>query len=293
MDVEYWPGEVVCIRVGEHKIDALLRSATGADSGDRNTPVVLRLHGILGNLLDETEHFLPTALADRGYASISINTALANLGLFYGFGVFDDVIPQIDAVCNYLRSIGFTRIVLAGHGLGAAMAIRYAAATSGIDGVVAIAAPYSFPDTIRRRWERFGAEPGYQEVYQRARQAIDNKRWPEDEPIVIRKAHGPTRLPHHSEIYTLSTWWSLAAPEAEGPRAYQHIGRVTVPLLLIHAQDDEVIELRESEDLSLIARAAGNHDVTQVVLKANHQFDGAHEALSETMVQWLADRFGT
>jgi len=27
---------------------------------------VLRLHGVLGNLLDETEHFLPNALAERG-----------------------------------------------------------------------------------------------------------------------------------------------------------------------------------------------------------------------------------
>ncbi len=293
MDVEFCSGEVVCIRVGDHKIDTLFRSAAGADDLGRNTLVVLRLHGILGNLLDETEHFLPTALAERGYASISINTTLANLGLFYGFGVFDDVISQIDAVCDHLRSAGFTKIVLAGHGLGAAMAVRYAAARSEIHGVVAIAAPYSFPETIRRRWERFGAEPSYQEVYKRARQAIDDGRWPQDEPIVVRQAHGPTRLPKHSEIYTLKTWWSLAAPEAEGPKVHLHIGRVAVSLLLIDAQEDDVIELREGEDLGVIARSAGNPDVTQVTLQANHLFDGAHEALSETVVQWLADRFGT
>ncbi len=73
---------------------------------------MLRLHGLMGNLLDETEHYLPTALAERGYTSITMNTALANLGLFYGFGLFDDVIPQIDAVCDYLRSTGFEKIVI-------------------------------------------------------------------------------------------------------------------------------------------------------------------------------------
>ena len=52
-----------------------------------------------------------------------MNTTLANLGLFYGFGVFDDVIPQMDAVCEHLRSMDFMKIVLAGHGLGAAMAV--------------------------------------------------------------------------------------------------------------------------------------------------------------------------
>ena len=72
-------------------------------------PVIVRLHGILGNLLDETEHFLPVELALRGYSSINMNTLLANLGLFYGFGVIDQVIPQIDAVCDFLRELGFKK----------------------------------------------------------------------------------------------------------------------------------------------------------------------------------------
>jgi alpha-beta hydrolase superfamily lysophospholipase len=298
MDVEFCSGGIVSISIGEHKIDALFRSATGHRTDDRRSLAVLRLHGTLGNLIDETEHFLADALVNRGYDSLSMNTALANLGLFYGFGVFDAVIPQIAAACEYLGSIGYTRIVLAGHGLGAAMAVRYAAASNDrsmgppIHGVVAVAAPYSLPETIRRRWERFGAEPSYQEVHERAREAHDNGRWAQDEPILIQRAHGPTRLPTHAEIYTLRTWWSLAAPEAAGPSVFRHIGQVTVPLLLINAQEDEVIEVREGEDLGQIARAAGNPDVTQVVLNANHRFDGEHEALCDTVAQWLADRFG-
>jgi pimeloyl-ACP methyl ester carboxylesterase len=163
VDVEHCADEVVSVPFGQHKIDALFRAAV-SPTPSQNSLVVLRLHGILGNLLDETEHFLPMALAERGYASISVNAALANLGLFYGFGVIDDVIPQIAAVCNYLQATGFTMIVLAGHGLGAAMAVRYAAAIndasvgSPIHGVVAIAAPYSFPQTIRSSSTRRAAQ---------------------------------------------------------------------------------------------------------------------------------------
>jgi pimeloyl-ACP methyl ester carboxylesterase len=298
MDVEFCSGGIVSISIGEHKIDALFRSATRRHTDDRQRLVVLRLHGTLGNLIDETEHFLADALANRGYASLSMNTALANLGLFYGFGVFDAVIPQMAAACEYLDSIGFTKIVLAGHGLGAAMAVRYAAASNDrstgppIHGVVAIAAPYSLPETIRRRWDRFGAEPSYQELHKRALEAHENGRWEPDEPILIQRAHGPTRLPKHTEIYTLRTWWSLAAPEAAGPTVFRHIGQVTVPLLLINAQQDEVIEVREGEDLGQIAKGAGNPDVTQIVLNANHVFDGKHDELCDTVAGWLADRFG-
>jgi pimeloyl-ACP methyl ester carboxylesterase len=248
MDVEYCAGTVVCIQHGEHKIDALFRPAADPGLQRQDTPVVLRLHGVLGNLLDETEHFLPRALAEQGYASITMNTALANLGLFYGFGIFDDVIPQIEAVCDYLRVAGFTKVILAGHGLGAAMAVRYAAARNQmasrpnvIRGLVAIAVPYSLPETIRRRWEQFGAEPSYEEVHQRARQAIDGGRWAQDQTIVIRRAHGPSSLPGHSEVYTLKTWWALAGSEAVGVKVYQHIGQVKIPLLLVRGREDELI----------------------------------------------------
>jgi fermentation-respiration switch protein FrsA (DUF1100 family) len=179
------------------------------------------------------------------------------------------------------------------------MAVRYAATRNHpastpelVQGLVAIAAPYCLPETIRWRWERFGAEPSYDEVLQRARQAFDGGRWAQDQTIVIRKAHGPSSLPGHSEIYTLKTWWALAGPEAVGPRVYRHIGQVAVPLLLVSGRDDEIIAVQEGEDLSRIARSAGSPDLTHVVLDANHRFDGEHGDLSDTVLQWLDDRFG-
>ncbi len=157
--------------------------------------------------------------------------------------------------------------------------------------MIAIAAPFSLPETIRRRWLRFGAEPSYEEIRSRAAQAKDAG-WSQDETVVIRKARGPTRQPEHSEVYTLRTWWALAGPETSGPRVCEHIGSVRVPVLLVSGDQDEIVERREGEDLSEIARAAGNPDVTHVVLQANHRFDGKHAELSETVVRWLAERCG-
>ena len=300
MHVERCSGTVVTIPCNKHKIDALFYYIVPHKEHLENKPVILRLHGILGNLLDETEHCLPHALAHEGYSSLTMNTLLANLGLFFGFGIFDDVMPQIDAVCDFLRDVGFKKIVIAGHGLGGCMAIRYGAMRSDpskypdIVGVIALATPYSISDTIRRRWERFGSEPSYDEIYRRAKRIFRPEPGVEpagDETVVIQKAHGKTSLPKYAEVYTLKTWWALAGPEAEGAKAYNHIGRIKVPILLGCSLRDEFIDHSECEELGRIARDAGNDDVTRFCLDAGHSFEGKHDELARTMVKWLDDRF--
>ncbi len=300
MEVERCSGSIVTIPCGRHKVDALYYHLVTHREHVERTPVILRLHGILGNLLDETEHFLPHALAASGYSSLTVNTLLANLGLFYGFGIFDDVMPQIDAVRDFLRNVGFKTIVLAGHGLGGCLAVRYAALRNDrvqhpdIRGVIAIATAYSMPETVRRRWARFGSEPTYEDLCQRAKQLLDPNVRVEsdtDETTVVKRAHGPTTQPEHAEIFTLRTWWALAGPEAEGAKTHRHIGKITVPLLLVHGARDDVLETRPGEDLAEIARASGNTDVTEVSLDAGHTFDGRHGDLGDTIVRWLRRRF--
>jgi pimeloyl-ACP methyl ester carboxylesterase len=300
-EVEEYSGTIISIPFNSHKIDALHYHIDTHSNHREHKPIIVRLHGVLGNLLDETEHYLPSILADNDFSSVTMNTILANLGLFFGFGIFDDTIPQIDAVCDYLRNIGFRKIIIAGHGLGGSIALRYCALRNDIkrypdlNGVIAIATPFSMPDTIRRRWERFGSEPSYDEVYEKAKRIFnpEDKAEPgHDETIIVKKAHGPTNLPEHTEIYTLRTWWALSGPEAEGAKAYRQIGNIKdSPVLLVHASKDEIIENRESEDLCEIAKSNGNKDVTHVNIDANHSFDGRHDELAQAIINWLNDRF--
>ena len=299
-NIEYCSGTIVSIPSGHHKIDALFCHIVTDKEHVQNKPIILRLHGMLGNLLDETEHFLPGILAKHGYSSITMNTLLANLGLFFGFGVFDDAMAQIDGVCHFLREVGFKKIVIAGHGLGGCMAIRYGALTHDpkkhpdIVGVIAMATPHSMPETIRRRWDRFGSEPSYAEVHNRAQRLFrpeSEGEPPRDETVVIKKAHGHTFLPEHTEIYTLKTWWALAGPEAEAAKACKHIGHIKVPILLVHGLNDDMIEYGEFEDLGQLAREGGNTDVTTCHLDADHTFEGKHDELGQIIINWLKDRF--
>ena len=299
MDVESSSGTIISIPFNQHQIDALYYHAVTHDEPVTDKPVILRLHGLLGNLLDETEHLLPHLLAQHHYSSLTMNTLLANLGLFFGFGVFDDTMPQIDSVCHFLKEMGFKKIVIAGHGLGGCMAIRYGALQSDrshfpeFQGVIAIATPYSLPDTVCKRWERFGSEPSYADVCQRASQIFrpqPGQEPSEDETVVIQKAHGPTTRPADTEIYTLKTWWALAGPEADGPQTYRHIGEIKVPILLVHGLHDELINHDEFQALGQLGRDAGNTDVTLLELEAGHTLEGKHHELGLTIMRWLQER---
>ena len=300
MDVEISSGSIISIPYNQHKIDALYYHLVTHEEHVKNKPVILRFHGLLGNLLDETEHLLPHLLAQHEYSSLTINTLLSNLGLFFGFGIFEDTMPQIDAAYHFLKEVGFKKIVLAGHGLGGCLAIRYGALRSDrsqypeIRGVIAIATPYSLPNTIRKRWERFGSEPSYLQVYERARQIfrpLPGEEPTEDETVVIKKAHGPTTQPADTEIYTLKTWWALAGPNAEGPKTYRHIGKITVPILLVHGTHDEIIDQQEFHALGQLGRDAENNDVTMLELDAGHTLEGKHQELGQHIVRWLQNRF--
>ena len=102
MDVERCSGTTISIPFDHHQFDALFCHIFTHKAHLKEKPVILRLHGTPGNLLDETAHELPSVLADEGYSSLTMNTLIANLGLFFGFGLFDHTLPQIDKACEFL-----------------------------------------------------------------------------------------------------------------------------------------------------------------------------------------------
>ena len=300
MNVERCSGTVVTIPFGKHKIDGLFYHIRPAEKHPESRPVILRIHGVMGNLLDDSQHHLPHIFASEGYSSLTMNNFLSNLGVMFGFGLFDKTIPQIDRACDFLRESGFKKIIIAGHGIGGCLAVRYGALRddpeqySDIKGVIAIATPYSLPETIQRRWDRFGSNPTYDEVYKRA-QKLSGPDYENadlsDETVMVNRAHGASLRPHHSDVYTLKTWWELASPEAESTQTHKQIAAIQKPLLLVHAQHDDVIERRRDEDLGKVALEAGNPDVTVTFIDADHTFTGKQTELGQIIVKWLLERF--
>lgn len=290
--------ELISIPFGHSKIDALFYRSL-LRSGPVKEPVIIHIHGFLGNFLEGSQRYLPPILAEAGYSSLSINTRMATFGLFFGYGIIDDTIPQIDTAIVYLKNMGYSRIILSGYSLGSSIVLRYASLRNdprqfpSLKGVIALSTPYSTADTIRNRWNKWGSNPSYDEIYRRVKETLkpDPYSSNEDRTVIIYKARGNTLNPEHTELYTYKTWWLLAGPEAESSKTYRQIRNVKLPILLIQGREDAELGPGEADDLARIARDSGNRDVSVVHLDADHNFEGKEEELGEAIKKWLGGRF--
>lgn len=298
--MSYLEQELISIPIGEgSNVNALFYKSTVNRDGEEKEPIVIHVHGFLGNFLQGSQRFLPPLLAKGGYSSIAINTRLANFGLFYGYGIIDNTIPQIDGVITFLKNMGYKKIIISGYSLGGVVVLRYASLRndpqkySSLKGVVALATPYSMPDSIRKRWNRFESQPSYDEVYQEAKEILkpDPLNSDQDRTIIIYKGKGNTFQPAHTEIYTYKTWWFLAGPEAESAKGYKQIENIKAPILLIQGWNDDVVHSSETHDLAQTAINAGNQDVSAFYLNAGHTLEGREEELGDIIVRWLDRRF--
>jgi fermentation-respiration switch protein FrsA (DUF1100 family) len=155
-----------------------------------------------------------------------------------------------------------------------------------------LAHPLSLPESLRRRWARFGADPDYASVAQRARAVVLHGSGGDanDEIFVVERAAGPTRAPAHAEIWTYHTWWHSRGPEAKHAVSAEWVGDIGVPLALIQAGDDMIVPISDGEALAAIARSAGVPDVRlDSVPAANHVFSGREHVAVERCVSWLQD----
>lgn len=291
--------ELIAIPFGSSKVDALYYKSKKNVSEEISKTAVIHVHGFLGNFLDGTQRFLPPILAKSGYSSLSINTRLANFGLFFGYGIIDDTIPQIDRSIEFLLEQGFKNIVVSGYSLGGAVALRYMAMRNSekkyphIKGVIVLAAPYSMPDSIKRRWDKWGSEPSYDQIYKEAEAIFkgDPDNTDEDRTIVIYKTRGDSYIPEHSGIYTYKTWWHLASPHAESGKCYNQIEKIKLPILLVQGWYDEVVSSQETYHLAQVARDAGNKSVSVFFVDSGHAFEGNEKELGDIAVGWLNSKF--
>lgn len=296
--MRYLEQELISIPVKQSKVNALYYKAINNDPEKRNT-IIIHVHGFLGNFLDGSQRFLPPLLAKSGYSSISINTRMANFGLLFGYGILDDTIPQIDGVISYLEDLGYDKIIVSGFSLGGSVVLRYSSLKSGVParkslkGVIALATPFSMPDSVRRRWNRFQSQPSYEEVYEEAKAILNPDPYSskQDRTIIIHKARGNTFNPHHTEIYTYKTWWFLAGPEADGAKGFKQIVNIKLPILLIQGWNDDFVNSNETHELAQIAIENGNEDVSAYYLNAGHTLAGKEEELGDIIVRWMDRRF--
>lgn len=266
----------------------------GGDPIRRRLAVIV-VHGSVGNYISGVPRRVSHGLALAGFTVFSVNTRMANFGAFFGGGLLHRTPLDLDAWVGLARRMGHPRIVLLGYSLGATMVTHYQAQRrpEQVVGLCTLAHPRSLPESLRRRWERFGADPDYATVTRRARailgESIDDDGGA-DEIFIVERASGPTLAPTHSEIWTYRTWWHSRGPEARSAVSADWIGQVGVPLALIQAGDDMIVPPGDGEELAAIARTAGLPDVRlESVPFANHVFSGREHLAVDRCAAWLED----
>jgi len=276
-------------------VNGLLLTCDTAENRDSsNRPILLQIHGSLGHFLARgTPRLLPHALAERGIASLSINTRLASAGQIDGRGIFPDTSRDIDAAVEFLAETGFRNIFVLGYSLGACMVAHWAAQSShpAVKGLVLEGCPFSIPDANRLRWKKYGSSPSYEEAHARAREVLgeDPYNSAEDEIFVAYGCKGSTRQPGDDEVFTYKTWWFLCGPEAYGTMTYRHIGKITLPMVIMRGDADPLVESWVPEALGAIIRDAGNERVRVVTIPgARHDCMENPEAMVDEIVRLVS-----
>jgi alpha-beta hydrolase superfamily lysophospholipase len=273
-----------------HSWDAMLFQPREGELDPRAAALVI--HGSVGNYLSGMPRRLAFGLARRGVTVMTANTRMANFGAFFGTGLLDRVPLDLDAAIRALRRRGYRRVVLVGYSMGSTVVSHYQAVHEPpeVVGVCTLAHPLSLPLSLRRRWERFGSDPSYNEMSDIVRRGLRGMDDPaSDRIIIVRRASGPTDRPEHAEIWTYRTWWHSRGPEALQAESRRWVGLLGVPLALIQAGDDQLIRREEGRDLMRLARDGGCPEVhLEYIEDADHVFRGYEADAVDAAQTWIA-----
>jgi len=277
------------------EIDALLTTPEAATGEDlRKIPVIINVHGVLGNFLARgTPKIFPSAMLAKGYSTLSINTRMASLGQILGAGIFHKAARDIECSVRFLQKEGFQSIYILGYSMGANIAVDYAAGSREpppVKGLILEGCSYSLPESQEKRLDKWGSIPDYRNIFRKAKTVLgsDPEDSRNDQIFVIYRAWGDSLNPSDVEIFTYKTWWFMRSPSAERAKTCDIIGNVAVPTLFINGADDEIVFAGEPEKLKEIMNGAGNTKVEiQYIPDAGHDCMENPETSAETIDKWI------
>ena len=258
------------------------------------SPIVVSLYGVLGHFLTRgTPQMLPPLLKEKGISTLSVNTRMAFMGQIMGQGIFPDTIHEMRESVNVLRGEGFRNIFMLGYSLGANMAVYYATQTGsfGIRGLVLEGCSYSLPYSQQRRLERNGSIPSYDDIYLKAKEVLgpDPGKKKNDQIFIVYRAWGDSFNPVDAEMFTYRTWWFMRGPDAHHAKTCELVKDLKAPVLFIHGENDDVVDVWEPMELKNIMNRSGNADVTlRYIPGAKHDcLDNPRDSI-EAVTEWVS-----
>jgi len=279
------------------EVNALLVTPNfGTESELFENPIIINVHGVLGNFLARgTPQILPPALLAKGLSTLSINTRLGFLGQIMGDGIFDKSDQDIEESIKVLVDMGFKNIYILGYSLGANLSVYYTTKSKdkNIKGLILEGCSYSLPESQKKRLERNNSIPQYEDIYKRARQILgpDPRNEINDQIFIVYRAWGDTFNPVDIEMFTYRTWWYMRSPEAIFAKTCDLIDQVKVPILFIHGEIDDVVDPTEPKDLMDILQKKGNKEVELVYIpEAKHDCMENPEATIAAITDWISKK---
>ncbi len=269
---------------------------------DKKDLCMLFVHGMSGNFI---ENYVAQVLGEklsnggigfiyghnRGYNHINdICTSEKDenggnkskrIGVVYE--IFEECIFDIDSWIKKTLELGYKRIVLAGHSLGAPKVIYYNSIKSpNLSGVVLLS-----PGDMVGLIKKSDYQPNSDQLYLEAENNVRN---------------GEPRKLLSSQIwdwYNLSSQTFLSLYEVHGPvdnlplheanGDFTQLSKINAPILAVMGEYDDIAIDTLENDLDMIEeKASGTKSFTKVVLaKANHIYDSQEENLAETILNWI------
>ncbi len=276
------------------EVNALLTTPKfETDSELFENPIIINVHGVLGNFLARgTPQILPPALLAKGVSTLSINTRLGYLGQILGEGIFDKSDQDIEESVKVLVEMGFKNIYILGYSLGANLAVYYTTKTQdrNIKGLILEGCSYSLPESQRKRLERNNSIPQYEDIYKRAKQILgpDPRDDINDQVFIVYRAWGNSFNPVDIEMFTYRTWWFMRSPEAVYAKTCDLIDQLNLPILFIHGKDDDVVDPAEPKQLMNILEESGNKEIELVYIPdAKHDCMENPEATIDAITGWI------
>jgi len=234
---------------------------------------IVLIHGYSGNFYSSIMEFLPEALTDRDFCTLAVN--MRDHDRVPKKNLFEDNRHDIAAAVAEMERRGCSPIFLYGHSMGTNRVLYYQAATEDprIAGMILTGPPGNLYEWNVRI---FGQDAAAQ-LLRRAQElktAGKGNEW-----MLINLG------PLGKTLYTANHLVSLRGPETFSD-PYKNIGRISLPILIVHGLADRLADPVVADRLSSHAGAGSKVKVVKVA-GAGHGFRGHQQELADTTYNWL------